>query len=143
MFQRSTCKQKMFLPDTHIPAEIRHTHILCNTDQKHANWVLNVQHKAMIACWFTYGGVNEIVVSTGVLDPNLPNVQVTRMTLMCDTAPSALVLDLTGECGCSPPFWRKTPTLADSSDSEQQQRPYFYVQTQQTALCVCKLGLTL
>lgn len=36
-----------------------------------------------------------------VLDPNLPNVQVTKMTLMCDTAPSALVLDLTGE---SPPL---------------------------------------
>lgn len=55
----------------------------------------------MIACWFTWGGVNEIVVSTGVLDPNLPNVQVTRMTLMCDAAPAALILDLTGECGCS------------------------------------------
>lgn len=92
----------------------------------------------MIACWFTCGGVNEIVVSTGVLDPNLPNVQVTQMTLMCDAAPNALVLDLTGECGCSPPFWQKTPALADSSGSEQQQQPYFYVQTQQS-----KLGLTL
>lgn len=131
----------MFLPDTHVPAEIRHTHILCNTDQKRTNWVLNVQHKAMIARWFTYGGVNEIVVSTDVLDPNLPNVQVTRMTLMCDAAPSALVLDLTGECGCSPPFW-KTPALADGSDCQQQRRPYFYVQTQQTALWVCKSGLT-
>lgn len=39
--------------------------------------------------------------STFVLDPNLPNVQVTGMTLMCDTAPGPLVLDLTGE---SPPF---------------------------------------
>ncbi|XP_003964507.1 rho GDP-dissociation inhibitor 1 [Takifugu rubripes] len=31
-----------------------------------------------------------------VTDPKLPNVHVTRMTLMCDTAPGALVLDLTG-----------------------------------------------
>ncbi|TNM96763.1 hypothetical protein fugu_014919 [Takifugu bimaculatus] len=31
-----------------------------------------------------------------VTDPKLPNVQVTRMTLMCDTAPGPLVLDLTG-----------------------------------------------
>lgn len=83
------------------------------------------------------------LLSTGVLDPNLPNILVTRMTLMCDAAPSALVLDLTGECGCSPPSWRKTPTLADSRDSEQQQRPYFYMQTQQRALRVCKLGLRL
>lgn len=44
------------------------------------------------------------LLSTGVLDPKLPNVQVTGMTLMCDAAPSALVLDLTGECGRSPLF---------------------------------------
>ncbi|TWW69612.1 rho GDP-dissociation inhibitor 1 [Takifugu flavidus] len=31
-----------------------------------------------------------------VTDPKLPNVQVTRMTLMCDTAPGPLVLELTG-----------------------------------------------
>ncbi|XP_061557558.1 rho GDP-dissociation inhibitor 1 [Phyllopteryx taeniolatus] len=29
-------------------------------------------------------------------DPNVPNIQVTRMTLMCDAAPTPLVLDLTG-----------------------------------------------
>uniref|UniRef100_A0A1A8S4W6 Rho GDP-dissociation inhibitor 1 n=1 Tax=Nothobranchius rachovii TaxID=451742 RepID=A0A1A8S4W6_9TELE len=32
-----------------------------------------------------------------VADPNAPNVQVTRMTLVCDTAPAPLVLDLTGD----------------------------------------------
>lgn len=37
LFQRSTCKQKMFLPDTHVPADTRHTHIHCNMDQKRAN----------------------------------------------------------------------------------------------------------
>ncbi|XP_059204228.1 rho GDP-dissociation inhibitor 1 [Centropristis striata] len=30
-------------------------------------------------------------------DPSLPNVQVTRMTLVCETAPNPLVLDLTGD----------------------------------------------
>ncbi|XP_034047113.1 rho GDP-dissociation inhibitor 1 [Thalassophryne amazonica] len=30
-------------------------------------------------------------------DPNLPNVQVTRMTLVCDTAPKPLVLPLDGD----------------------------------------------
>lgn len=34
------------------------------------------------------------------LDPNAPNVQVTRMTLVCDAAPANLVLDLQGKC-CS------------------------------------------
>ncbi|XP_061701006.1 rho GDP-dissociation inhibitor 1-like isoform X2 [Syngnathoides biaculeatus] len=29
-------------------------------------------------------------------DPNVPNIQVTRMTLVCDAAPAPLVLDLTG-----------------------------------------------
>lgn len=32
-----------------------------------------------------------------VADPNAPNVQVTRMTLLCEAAPNPLVLDLTGE----------------------------------------------
>lgn len=31
------------------------------------------------------------------LDPNAPNVQVTRLTLMCETAPLPLTLDLQGE----------------------------------------------
>lgn len=30
-------------------------------------------------------------------DPSVPNVQVTRMTLLCDTAPHPLVLDLQGD----------------------------------------------
>ncbi|KAL4648058.1 rho GDP-dissociation inhibitor 1-like [Arapaima gigas] len=30
-------------------------------------------------------------------DPNLPNVQVTRLTLVCDSAPGPLVLDLMGD----------------------------------------------
>ncbi|KAG7505234.1 rho GDP-dissociation inhibitor 1 [Solea senegalensis] len=30
-------------------------------------------------------------------DPSVPNVQVTRMTLLCETAPQNLVLDLTGD----------------------------------------------
>ncbi|XP_019723851.1 rho GDP-dissociation inhibitor 1 isoform X2 [Hippocampus comes] len=30
-------------------------------------------------------------------DPNTPNIQVTRMTLVCDAAPSSLVLDLQGD----------------------------------------------
>lgn len=30
-------------------------------------------------------------------DPNAPNVQVTRLTLMCETAPAPLVLDLQGD----------------------------------------------
>ncbi|XP_031717792.1 rho GDP-dissociation inhibitor 1-like [Anarrhichthys ocellatus] len=32
-----------------------------------------------------------------VADPKVPNVQVTRMTLLCDTAPQPLVLDLQGD----------------------------------------------
>lgn len=32
-----------------------------------------------------------------VTDPNVPNVQVTRMTVVCETAPIPLVLDLTGD----------------------------------------------
>ncbi|KAM4530976.1 rho GDP-dissociation inhibitor 1 [Odontesthes bonariensis] len=32
-----------------------------------------------------------------VADPNTPNVQVTRMTLLCETAPGPLVLDLQGD----------------------------------------------
>lgn len=35
--------------------------------------------------------------ANAVADPNTPNVQVTRMTLLCDTAPNPLVLDLTGD----------------------------------------------
>lgn len=33
-----------------------------------------------------------------VLDPKTPNIQVTRMTLVCNAAPGSLVLDLQGEC---------------------------------------------
>ncbi|KAM9346364.1 rho GDP-dissociation inhibitor 1 isoform 1-T2 [Symphorus nematophorus] len=33
----------------------------------------------------------------GPADPSAPNVQVTRMTLVCETAPGPLVLDLTGD----------------------------------------------
>ncbi|XP_041824173.1 rho GDP-dissociation inhibitor 1 [Melanotaenia boesemani] len=32
-----------------------------------------------------------------VADPTAPNVQVTRMTLMCETAPAPLILDLQGD----------------------------------------------
>lgn len=32
-----------------------------------------------------------------VIDPNAPNVQVTRLSLMCETAPHPLVLDLQGD----------------------------------------------
>ncbi|XP_067914552.1 rho GDP-dissociation inhibitor 1 [Heterodontus francisci] len=32
-----------------------------------------------------------------IADPNVPNVQVTRLTLVCATSPQALVLDLTGD----------------------------------------------
>uniref|UniRef100_A0A3P9N6P0 Rho GDP-dissociation inhibitor 1 n=1 Tax=Poecilia reticulata TaxID=8081 RepID=A0A3P9N6P0_POERE len=32
-----------------------------------------------------------------LLDPNAPNVQVTRMSLVCETAPNPLVLDLQGD----------------------------------------------
>ncbi|XP_078081882.1 rho GDP-dissociation inhibitor 1 [Mustelus asterias] len=31
-----------------------------------------------------------------IVDPNVPNVQVTRLTMVCATAPQPLVLDLTG-----------------------------------------------
>ncbi|KAM6966708.1 rho GDP-dissociation inhibitor 1 [Tautogolabrus adspersus] len=33
----------------------------------------------------------------GVADPTVPNVQVTKMTLLCEQAPNPLVLDLTGD----------------------------------------------
>lgn len=33
------------------------------------------------------------------LDPNAPNVVVTKLTLVCTTAPGPLELDLTGELG--------------------------------------------
>ncbi|XP_054614960.1 rho GDP-dissociation inhibitor 1 [Dunckerocampus dactyliophorus] len=34
---------------------------------------------------------------SALADPNTPNIQVTRMTLVCDSAPNALVLDLQGD----------------------------------------------
>ncbi|KAM6957708.1 LOW QUALITY PROTEIN: rho GDP-dissociation inhibitor 1 [Aplochiton taeniatus] len=34
---------------------------------------------------------------TAVTDPSVPNVQVTRLTLMCETAPAPLTLDLQGD----------------------------------------------
>nr|XP_020449797.1 rho GDP-dissociation inhibitor 1-like [Monopterus albus] len=37
------------------------------------------------------------VVTEAVSDPNAPNVQVTRMCLVCESAPSPLVLDLQGD----------------------------------------------
>ncbi|KAK1162225.1 rho GDP-dissociation inhibitor 1-like [Acipenser oxyrinchus oxyrinchus] len=36
-------------------------------------------------------------VNPTVADPNAPNVQVTKLTLMCETAPLPLTLDLTGD----------------------------------------------
>ncbi|MBN3283124.1 GDIR1 inhibitor, partial [Polyodon spathula] len=36
-------------------------------------------------------------VNITVADPNAPNVQVTKLTLMCETAPLPLTLDLTGD----------------------------------------------
>ncbi|MBN3274884.1 GDIR1 inhibitor, partial [Polyodon spathula] len=36
-------------------------------------------------------------VSIAVADPNAPNVQVTKLTLVCETAPLPLTLDLTGD----------------------------------------------
>lgn len=35
--------------------------------------------------------------SVANIDPSVPNVQVTRMTLICESAPGPLVLDLTGD----------------------------------------------
>ncbi|XP_021413947.1 rho GDP-dissociation inhibitor 1 isoform X1 [Oncorhynchus mykiss] len=35
--------------------------------------------------------------AAATVDPNAPNVQVTRLTLMCDTAPLPLTLDLQGD----------------------------------------------
>lgn len=32
-----------------------------------------------------------------IADPTIPNVQVTRLTLMCDQAPGPITMDLTGE----------------------------------------------
>lgn len=32
-----------------------------------------------------------------ILDPSVPNVEVTRMSLLCDEAPNPLVLDLQGK----------------------------------------------
>ncbi len=32
-----------------------------------------------------------------IVDPSIPNVQVTRLTLMCDQAPGPITMDLTGE----------------------------------------------
>lgn len=32
-----------------------------------------------------------------ILDPSVPNVEVTRMSLLCDEAPKPLVLDLQGK----------------------------------------------
>lgn len=31
------------------------------------------------------------------LDPSVPNVQVTKLTLMCEQAPGPITMDLTGE----------------------------------------------
>lgn len=43
-------------------------------------------------------------------DPSLPNVQVTRLTLLSDQAPGPLVMDLTGNplCRQEPHLWMKT-----------------------------------
>uniref|UniRef100_A0A3Q3FYI8 Rho GDP-dissociation inhibitor 1 n=1 Tax=Labrus bergylta TaxID=56723 RepID=A0A3Q3FYI8_9LABR len=47
-----------------------------------------------------------------VADPTAPNVQVTKMTLLCEAAPSPLVLDLTGE----EPFSRMCCVLQVNKD---------------------------
>ncbi|XP_075879966.1 rho GDP-dissociation inhibitor 1 isoform X3 [Nelusetta ayraudi] len=47
------------------------------------------------------------------IDPSIPNVQVTRMTLICESAPNPLVLDLTGDLE----NFKKTPfTLKEGVD---------------------------
>ena len=39
----------------------------------------------------------KVCFSDPVSDPSLPNVQVTQMCLVCESAPSPLILDLQGE----------------------------------------------
>ena len=38
-----------------------------------------------------------VIIFSSAADPSAPNVQVTRLTLMCETAPNPLTLDLQGE----------------------------------------------
>lgn len=50
----------------------------------------------------TYGGIHAtmcLCVGVSVADGAVPNVQVTRLTLVCDAAPHPLTLDLQGEEG--------------------------------------------
>lgn len=46
---------------------------------------------------WSYLIVLDAVTFLSAADPNTPNVQVTRMSLMCQAAPNPLILDLTGE----------------------------------------------
>ncbi len=41
--------------------------------------------------------VSYVLVFIHLADPDVANVQVTRLTLMCETAPAPLTLDLQGE----------------------------------------------
>ncbi|XP_049924293.1 rho GDP-dissociation inhibitor 3 isoform X1 [Epinephelus moara] len=43
-------------------------------------------------------------------DPNVPNIQVTRLTLLCDTAPEPITMDLTGDLSA---LKEKTLTLKE------------------------------
>ncbi|XP_048473342.1 rho GDP-dissociation inhibitor 1-like [Rhincodon typus] len=38
-----------------------------------------------------------VIPTNSVLDPNIPNVTVTRMTLICTEAPEPITMDLTGD----------------------------------------------
>lgn len=60
------------------------SHIFQNSFQ-----VLDIQ---MSVCGFSY-----VLVFVNLADPSVANVQVTRLTLMCETAPAPLTLDLQGE----------------------------------------------
>lgn len=59
---------------------------------------LKLSHEA--GCWLVCSLITG--VSSSVSDPKAPNVVVTKLTLVCATAPGPLELDLTGEqiVGC-------------------------------------------
>lgn len=67
-----------------------------NTSPEHVSVVLFKLMRFSISCYT----VTIFLIAwlfLPVLDPTVPNVQVTKMVLVCDTAPNNLVLDLTGK----------------------------------------------
>uniref|UniRef100_A0A3B4WLS8 Rho GDP-dissociation inhibitor 1 n=1 Tax=Seriola lalandi dorsalis TaxID=1841481 RepID=A0A3B4WLS8_SERLL len=71
-----------------------------------------------------------------VADPTAPNVQVTRMTLVCEAAPQPLVLDLQGDLE----GFRKNPFVLKEG---VEYRIKINFKVRESGLCLCLFSQTL